>query len=395
MSDPIKRAPNGTYEFVIDLGPGLDGKGAWQARRQARRRGFARKDEAKTALAALRVKVDTSAYVPASRLTVREFVEGRWLPAVAAELRPSTLASYRRNLRLHVLPALGQVPLQQLDASQIQRLYAQLLATGRKDHATGKGLSVRTVRYLHTILKAALKTAVGWELLTRNPADGARPPRASSVADGTSPISTWTREQLGAFLDTTSGERLGPLWRFLAMTGCRRGEALGLSWESVDLDEGRVQIRRTLIDADHGVPVWSDPKTARGRRSVQLDAGTIAVLRQLRVAQAAERLAIGAGYTEHGLVFCWPDGRPLHPDRVSKQYVRAAQRHGFPVIRLHDLRHTWATLALEGGVHPKIVSERLGHSNISITLDVYSHVSPAMQSDAAERVAGLILGSHP
>jgi integrase len=177
------------------------------------------------------------------------------------------------------------------------------------------------------------------------------------------------------------------------MTGMRRGEGLGLGWKHVDLEKGTATIRRTLVDiedANDDVPVWSDPKTKSGNRTIQLDAGTVAVLRALRAEQAKERLLLGPAYRDYDLVLCWPDGRPYHPERVSRVFGQRTRKHGLPTIRLHDLRHTWATLALEAGIHPKVVQQQLGHANVSITIDIYSHVSPAMQSDAAERVAAMV-----
>ena len=174
----------------------------------------------------------------------------------------------------------------------------------------------------------------------------------------------------------------------------RRGEALGLAWADLDLEVGRLSVRRTLVDLlAGGVPVWSDPKTAKGRRTVDLDARTVAVLRSHRAAQAQERLLTGAGYEQHDLVFAMPNGRPVHPERFSREFAETVARSELPRIRLHDLRHTWAVRALQAGVHAKVVQERLGHSNISITLDTYSHVLPAMQTDAAAQVAALIFGS--
>jgi integrase len=229
----------------------------------------------------------------------------------------------------------------------------------------------------------------------RNPADRAKPPRPRNHGDRHQHINTWPRATLAAFLRwcEAAGDPLYALWLLLATTGLRRGEALGLCWDSVDLDAARLSIRRTLVDVDWGRPVWSDPKTARGRRVVALDPVTVAALKACRAAQAEDKLRLGADYSGHGLVFARPDGTPLHPDSTSKRFRRLVANAGLPAIRLHDLRHTWATLALEAGVHPKVVQERLGHSNVSITLDLYSHVSPAMQSDAAERVAKLILDS--
>ncbi len=327
-------------------------------------------------------------------MTLRAFVEDHWLPVLATQVRPSTFDSYARNLRLHVLPTLGDRPLQALKATEITALYARLLASGRADHATGKGLSVRSVRYVHTILRACLQAAVDGDVLPRNAADKSKPPVQTAKGDRHRSIRAWTSAELGAFLSRTAHQRHHVAWCLLAMTGMRRGEALGLSWDAVDLDVGTVSIRRTLVDVlAGGDPVWSDPKTDRGRRLVSLDAGSVAKLRAHKAAQAQERLLVAAGYRDHGLVFAMPDGRPIHPERFSREYAETVSRSGLPTIRLHDLRHTWATLALQAGVHPKVVQERLGHSNIAITLDTYSHVIPSMQSDAAERVAALVNGA--
>ena len=216
-----------------------------------------------------------------------------------------------------------------------------------------------------------------------------RIPRASAVVRPT--MTTWTADQLRAFLDHTAEHRLHAAFVLLATTGMRRGECLGLRWSDVDVAASRVSISQTVIMVHHDIRVGS-PKTSRGRRTVELDPETVAALREHRKRQAGERLLMGAGFTDHGLVFCMPDGRPLHPERFSRTLSRQTAHAGLPPIRLHDLRHTWATLALQNGVHPKIVQERLGHANVSITLDVYSHVSEGLHSAAASRVASIIFG---
>jgi integrase len=166
---------------------------------------------------------------------------------------------------------------------------------------------------------------------------------------------------------------------------------LGLRWADVDLDAARAAIRQTVIAVHHKVQL-GEPKTAKGRRTIDLDAVTVAALREHRKRQAAERLLMGAGWTDHGLVFCRVDGGPLHPERFSRTFTTRVRQLGLPPIRLHDLRHGWATLALAGGVHPKVVQERLGHANIGITLDIDSHGTEGLHTDAAERVAAAIFG---
>jgi integrase len=185
---------------------------------------------------------------------------------------------------------------------------------------------------------------------------------------------------------------LAAAWRLAALTGMRRGEVLGLRWADLDLDEGWLAVCQTLVVVDNQICV-SQPKTARGRRRIALDPVTISALRGHRRAQAAERLVAGPGWSDTGLLFTHEDGRPLHPEYVRRLFDRHLRRVGLPRIRLHDLRHTHATLALQAGVHPKVVSERLGHTTVAITLDVYSHAIPALQQDAATTVADLLIGS--
>jgi integrase len=375
----VKRGKS--YSVVLDL----DADPITWRRRQKWHSGYRTKREAAAALAELVSSVNRGAYVPKSRQTLAEYVE-EWLAAIEPTVRPSTHFSYARNMRLHLLPYLGSTPLAAVDPGALNGLYAHLLAEGRRDHGRG-GLSPRSVSYVHTITHRAFKDAVRWGRLVRNPADAADPPRATS--SGSPDMVTWTAEQVRAFLHGVRDDRLGAAYLLLATTGMRRGEALGLRWSDVDLDAGRAAIRQTLIAVNH-VPTLGTPKTAKGRRTVSLDAATVAVLREHRKRQAAERLQMGEGWTDLGLIFSRVDGGLLHPERFSKSFADRARQLGLPKIRLHDLRHGWATMALAAGVHPKVVQERLGHANTGITLDVYSHVTAGLHDDAAERVAGLV-----
>jgi integrase len=307
---------------------------------------------------------------------------------VRGTLEPSTWSSYRRNVRLHVKAHIGGTRLQALDAAALNRLYGQL-----REH-----LSVRTVRYIHTIVHRALRDAVKWGRLVRNPADASDPPRAK---DARAPeMRTWTAAELGHFLDAVQGSRYRAPWLVLATTGMRRDEVLGLRWRDIDLDAGRLSIRQTVTLIDHEIRIAPRTKTGKGR-AIDLDATTVAELRAHRARQAQELLLLGMRPDGDTLAFALPDGRPYNPDRFSRELDRAVERirkaelaanveHVLPRIRLHDLRHMWATLALEAGVPIKIASERLGHSKTAITLDLYTHVSPTMQADAAERVSALI-----
>jgi integrase len=227
---------------------------------------------------------------------------------------------------------------------------------------------------------------VKWGRLVRNPADAADPPKATS--DGRPESTVWTADQLRTFLERTRTSRFAAAYHLIATTGLRRGEALGLRWQDLDLGAGKASIRQTVIAIKHTVMIGT-PKTKKGRRTVTLDSGTVTALREHRKRQAAERLLMGAGWTDNDLVFCHPGGTMVHPERFSRGFLETVARIGLPRIRLHDLRHGWATMALQAGIHPKVVEERLGHANIGITLDTYSHVIAGLDKEAAEQVAAL------
>jgi integrase len=290
-----------------------------------------------------------------------------------------------QHVECHVAPHIGSVKLQKLSGSQVNALYAKLAETGRKDGKTG--LSPMTIHHVHACLHTACKDAVRWGHISRNPLDAADPPRKKG--DGAKEMRTWTKEQLRAFLDAVKNERLSPLWHLIAMTGMRRGEAIGLRWSDVDLEGERLAVRRALIPSGRKVIV-SEPKTAKGRRVIALDPGTVEVLKAQAARQLEEQNDWDDGWVETGLVFTQEDGSALDPESISRYWRQAVKKSMLPAIRLHDLRHTHATLALQAGIHPKVVSERLGHATVSITLDTYSHAIPAMQEEAAALIAGLV-----
>lgn len=263
----------------------------------------------------------------------------------------------------------------------INRFYSTLLSDGRVDGRPG-GLQPSSVRRLHAALHKALKDAVRWGYLETNPADAADPPKLH--AEGPREMRTWTAAELRMFLEFVRGDVFHPLWFVLATTGMRRGEALGLRWCDVDLVAGHLAVRQNIVMAGAELHL-STPKTNRGRRVVAIDARTVAVLDSFR--------ASSRGGAPAALVFEPCFERAISPPLVSKRFRKLNEASGLPRIRLHDLRHTHATLALEAGVHPKIVSERLGHSTVLLTLDVYSHAVPHMQRGAADQIARVLFGS--
>jgi integrase len=379
----VKQEPNGTWSLVVDVGSGSD-------RRQTRRRGFATRKAAQAELTRLLSTLEQQTYVPPTRQTVAEFLQQVWLPTIEHSVKPGTFESYRRNVRLHIAGGpLGRRVLQDVTPTDLNALYRTLLA-GRPGR---RPLSARSVIYIASILHRALRDAVRWQALIRNPADAADPPRLPARPE----MRTWSAGQLSAFLQAVHEDRMAGCWWLLATTGMRRGEVLGLRWRDVDLDARTARVTRTLITTDvqrKGSPgmAWGTPKTAKGRRTVVLDVETVRALRAHHERQQAEREALGPAYQDQDLIVCHLDGTPIHPKTVSYQFGRALRLAGLPRIRLHDLRHTHATLALHAGVHPRVVQERLGHANVSITLDTYSHVDLDLQAAAAAQVAALIHG---
>lgn len=305
------------------------------------------------------------------------FLRDHWLPGLRSQVRPGTWAEHRSKVEVHLAPAIGGLRLQRLGPGHLNAVYADLLE---------RGLSARTVLHVHATIRRALADATRWGLVPRNVALLASPPRP-----GRPELQVWTAQQLRAFLAAVEGDRLYALWLLAASTGMRRGELLGVQSPDVDLGRARVAVRRSLVTVGHEVVV-SEPKTAKGRRSVALDPATVATLKAWRKHQMAERLAWGPAWTDSGQVFTLEDGRPLHPREVTRAFSRLVLAAGVPIIRLHDLRHTHATLALAAGVHPKVIQERLGHANIAITLDTYSHTVPALEEQAAATVAKLVFG---
>jgi integrase len=426
----------------------LDPDPATGRRRQKWHSGYPTRRAAERARVDLLSKLDRGEYVEPSHQDLAGFLAD-WLRAIEPTVRASTYESYSRNVRNHVIPQIGRIRLAKIDAGVLNGLYAYLLSSGRrpssrmgngystevvsraldlrrKGHSlaataeqlrlefaeaghitkdtlasllrraagesTGTrspGLSPRTVSYVHTILHRAFKDAVRWGRLARNPADAADPPRAGQRSGG---VDAWDATTLRAYLDASNaaGDRMHALWVLLAMTGMRRGEALGLRWADVDLNARRVRVVQTITQTS-GTVVVGEPKTSRGRRAIALDASTVAVLRDHRRRTLEERLLVGSDFDDHNLVFHQPDGRCLRPDAVSATFLRRVSQYGLPRLTLHGLRHTWATLALERGIHPRVVQERLGHSTVAITLGVYSHVAPTLHDEAAQLVADLVL----
>jgi integrase len=357
-------------------------------RRQRSKGGFRTKKEAEAYLADQLSNINRGVLVEPTKLTFGDYLTEHWLPLMQHSLRPTTWDSYDRCIRNHVLPKIGGVPLQDLTASHLDRLYTDLLKGGRADGREG-GLSPKTVRYIHTTLHKALKDAERKQLVMRNVAQAADAPR---VRQDSSKMRTWTGEEVAQFLAGIKDHRLYAAYLLAVSTGMRRGEVLGLHWSDVDLTRRRLAVRRTVTHVNYKI-VIGEPKTRRSRRVIALDLTTVQALRDHKKRMKAERLEMGEGFVGQDLVFSRPEGTPIHPDYFSQSFEYAVKRLKLPRIRLHDLRHTHATLGLAAGVPAKVMSDRLGHATVAFTQDVYMHAIPQLEEDAADQIADLIFGT--
>ena len=325
-------------------------------------------------------------------LTVGDLLE-RWLTEVAPlRLRPSSLERYRGIIRGQLLPTLGGVPLASLVPEHVARAYAELAAPhevtinhARARYTETRARSGAAIRYAHAVLHRALDQAVAWRLIERNPATGAVLPRRSRPE-----MRPLTTSEARRFLDAARGHPLEALFTLALTSGMRQGELLGLRWRDVDWAARRLSVHHTLVRM-HGRWWLGDPKTAKSERAVALTEPTIDLLRAHRAHQAERLLAIGHRVTDDDFVFSDDGGEPLWGRHVTTREFQPLLRQAeLPPIRFHDLRHTFATLQLAAGTNPKIVSEVLGHKDVAITVDRYSHALPTMQVEAMARLDAML-----
>ena len=321
----------------------------------------------------------------AEPMTYGDYLTRRWLPSLQNQVRETTLTGYALHVRVYLVPQLGGIRLDRLTAADLAALYGRLRLAGVK----GKPLAENTVARIHATVSRSLADAVEARLRTANPArDLPRNARPKQGRSGGVALRYWTADQLGEFLGDIRNQepRFYPLARLAAYTGMRRGEVVGLRWQDVDLHAGHLSVRHTITavgDANGGGMklIEGAPKSGKGRR-VDLDAETVAVLRSWKAQQAQDRLALGGAGPSHGLVFTRENGALFHPGTVSNVHDRLVTGTGLPRLTFHGLRHTHATILLANGVPVKVVSERLGHATVQITLDTYGHVIPGLQGQA-------------
>lgn len=309
-----------------------------------------------------------------SELTLNEFLD-RWLETAARpKLREKSYRSYNGLLRRYIRPALGERILSTITPLDVQATCQQLV-----DH----GLSSRSVRYAHTVLRSAMRQAIRWRLLLQDPTDGAQLPRL-----GRREMHVLNAEQARSFLEAALKTHYGPVFAIALTSGMRPSEYLGLQWQDIDWDRGTVGVVRTLEKVKGG---WrfADTKRDRSRRVIKLQEWVLETLKGLHADRPRPKYDMPEAAD---LVFTTPVGRPIHSDKLAQRFKAILRQAALPVVRLYDLRHTAATLALSAGVPPKVVAEQLGHASAAFTLDVYSHLLPHMQEEAAMKVAQVLVG---
>jgi integrase len=372
MRGHIRERSPGHWAIVIDV---RDPEGGKRKQRWYSFKGTKR--QAQVECARLIAELQNGTAVEPSRITVAAFLE-RWIEHMQGQVSSRSHERYAEIARKNLAPLLGALALTKLQPAHISTAYAKALASGRRDGSGG--LSARTVTHMHRVLREALQQALRWQLLARNPADAVKPPKVE-------------RKQMNvldtdATADLIEAARGSPLFVPIMLgvrCGLRRGEVVALRWRNVDLERGQISIVASAEQTEQGVRE-KEPKSGKGR-TVVLSPTEIEELRSHRRWQAL--LALGVRLTDDHHVVAREDGQALQPRSLTHAFVKFVRRHGFQ-IRLHDLRHSHATHMLAAGIHPKIAQERLGHSSVGITLDLYSHVLPGMQAEAVSRVDAML-----
>lgn len=370
MKAGVGKHPTSGRWFCIYDGPRHpDGR-----RNQIKKSGFATEAAAKKFRRQAMATVDAGMHVGPEVRSLEHFLLEQYLPT-QTQLRPSTLRTYELYIRNRIVPAIGALALADVRAHHLQSLYGDLAA---------QGLAPQSVRHVHAIIRRAMNKAVAWGHLPVSPVRGLDLPTVPRRD-----LLTWSPKQCRDFLSHVAADRDVALWQLLLLTGLRRGEVLGLRWSDVLWQEQALRVAQQLTEVGSRIRI-SSPKTRRSERVIAVDPASLEVLRAHKRRQASEQLAWGPGYNDSALVFRREDGTPQRPSAVSRRWDRLQQGLDLPRLRLHDARHTHASLALEAGVPLTVVSDRLGHSTITLTANTYGHVRPAVAREAADKVADLL-----
>ncbi len=368
------------WQYVVDLGDDpTTGR-----RRQRRKRGYPTQADAAAGLESARRAIeDGGAYLDAERISFLEYLD-HWIDGLAATgVKARTIADYRNETRRYIRPNMPEVRLQKLTPLHLEHLYRTL---GERGGLHGRPLSPKTVLRVHRVIRKAIGDAERKGLVRTNAARLADKPSTAQL-DTERPA--WTPVELRTFLTAAEDHELFALFRLGALTGMRRGELCGLRWEDVDLDGRQLRVRQALAVVN-GEPRVETPKSRRTRRTIDLDDRSVEILHDHADRQRRAADLVGPGWRDAGYVFTTAIGTPHHPDNVGKQFTALVRSLPIRYLTLHGLRHTHATHLLGIGKNPRMVSERLGHADVAFTLQVYGHVLPGHQREAADAAAGLV-----
>lgn len=372
MRGTLKQRSKGSWTIILDAGRDP----ATGKRRKQWHTVKGTKREAEKRLAELVHQVDNGVYVKSGNLTVRAYLE-QWRGDYAStHVRATTLEGYETRAK-HLNASLGSIRLSELRPDHLQTYYSAKLRNGRQN---GQGLAPGTLIKHHNLLREALSHAVKWGLVARNVAEVVDPPRGQRKE-----MQALTSVDLYRVLNACEGTLCRPIFHTLTWTGLRRSELLGLRWKDIDLFYATLRVSQVLHQLNNGQFVYQEPKTAKGRRTIALSPSSCIELLRHRASQEQDIELLGISLTDDSLVFGHPDGSPRAPSTLTLALRRLTLRLGFTGLRLHDLRHTHATLMMEQGVNPKVVCERLGHASVLISLDAYSHVIPNLQEEAVAK----------
>ncbi|MFB3167484.1 site-specific integrase [Neobacillus sp. 179-C4.2 HS] len=376
MRGTVKK--DGTSWFILfDIGKDpLTGK-----RKQKKKRGFKTKKEAEKYLSEQLNAVDKGTFFEPKDITFSEYLDYWFDNYAKPNTAVRTLENYNYIITNHIKPSLGGIKIAKLHPSHLQEYYSQKLVNGKLD---GQGLSAQSVKHHHRLIHKALKDAVKWQFLGRNIAQAVTPPKVKKVE-----MKIWDNIQVKTFLKAAKTSAYYPIYLTAIYTGMRRGEVLGIRWQDIDFDNNIIYIRQSLQEVKKLGLTFKEPKSGKSR-SITITTLLTKELKKLHKQQLEFKLLFGKEYHDLDLVFAQKNGKPIQPTEMARDYRKVVDNSGLPYIRFHDLRHTHATLMLQQGVHPKVVSERLGHSTIGITMDTYTHVLPNMQKEAAHQFEQLI-----
>ncbi len=369
----VKRGDN-TWYIRIFLGRDANGK-----RKYFNKTIHGTKKDAQKYLTAKTREKDLGIFVEPALMPLNEFLD-RWLSEIAQnKLRARTFDTYQSLLNCHVRKILGAKRLSDIQAYEVQKLYNDMKKAN---------YSPKTIRHVHNVLSSAFKQAVRWKMLMQNPCEFSELPRMEKVE-----MMYFTPKETTKFLEAAKDDKFFPAFLLAIETGMRPEEYLGLQWKDINFENKSLSVRRALVVKKGGGFIFTEPKTKKSRRSIPISNTLIKNLKAHRRKQLEERLKLGANYQTFDLVFASEIGTPLlHGNLLRRHFKPIRDKANLPKIRLYDLRHTTATLLLSAGENPKVVSERLGHASIVLTLDTYSHVLPSMQKNATSKMEKLMSG---